>query len=220
MPDFTHIALVLLAALSVAGAERLEDAVQGVPGQDYPIFAEVPDTGFSCDGRINGGYYSDPAAQCQAFHVCSNNIRYSFLCPNGTLFSQLYFVCDWWYNFDCGTAEQLYVLNEQLFTEQEFDGSQLAASLGIVVGGPPQAAGGTVVASGVRGVSSSAGGTVINGNGFGNSQTTVFGGNGNGNGGFINGNGNGGFINGNGNGNGFNGNGVHTGYGAPGNGKK
>ena len=147
----------------------------------------------------------------QAFHVCSNNIRYSFLCPNGTLFSQLYFVCDWWYNFDCGTAEQLYALNEQLFTDQEFDGSQLAASLGIVVGGPPQTVGSTVVASGVRGISSSAGGTVINGNGFGGAQNNIFGGNGNG--------GNGGFVSGNGNG-GFNGNGVHTGYGAPGNGKK
>ena len=152
--------------------------------------------------------------------MCSNNIRYSFLCPNGTLFSQLYFVCDWWYNFDCGTPEQLYVLNEQLFTDQEFDGSQLAASLGIVVGGPPQTVGsGTQVASGVRGISSVAGGTIVNGNGFGGGSTTIFGGNGNGNGG------NGGFINGNGgNGNRFNGNGgnggVHTGYGAPGNGKK
>ena len=146
--------------------------------------------------------------------MCSNNIRYSFLCPNGTLFSQLYFVCDWWYNFDCGTAEQLYQLNEQLFADQQFDGSQLAASLGIVVGGPPQANGGTVVASGIREISSTAGGSVVNGNGFGGAQTTIFGANGNGNGG------NGGFVgNGNGNGNGFNGNGVHTGYGAP-NGKK
>ena len=27
--------------------------------------------------------------------------RYSFLCPNGTLFQQQYFICDWWFNVDC-----------------------------------------------------------------------------------------------------------------------
>ena len=25
----------------------------------------MPDTGFSCDGRVEGGYYSDPGAECQ-----------------------------------------------------------------------------------------------------------------------------------------------------------
>ena len=58
-------------------------------------------------------YYSDPEAECQAFHVCAADGRgglakYSFLCPNGTLFSQEYFICDWWFNFDCAEAENLY----------------------------------------------------------------------------------------------------------------
>ena len=30
----------------------LEDTIPGTPGLDYPILAEVPDTGFSCDGRV------------------------------------------------------------------------------------------------------------------------------------------------------------------------
>ena len=29
-----------------------------VSNQDYPIYAEVPDTSFSCDGRVEGGYYA------------------------------------------------------------------------------------------------------------------------------------------------------------------
>ncbi len=33
----------------------LEKAVPGVPGQDYPIYAEVPETAFSCDGQVEGG---------------------------------------------------------------------------------------------------------------------------------------------------------------------
>ena len=30
----------------------LEEAIPGTPGVDYPILAEVPDTGFSCDGQV------------------------------------------------------------------------------------------------------------------------------------------------------------------------
>ena len=57
----------------------------------------------------------------------------SFLCPNGTMFSQQvptayspdqvlslmfqYFVCDWWYNVDCGAQEQFANLNQLLYQE-------------------------------------------------------------------------------------------------------
>ena len=30
----------------------LEEAIPGTPGVDYPILAEVPETGFSCDGQV------------------------------------------------------------------------------------------------------------------------------------------------------------------------
>ena len=68
-------------------------AVPGTPGQDYPILAEVPETAFSCEGRIEGGYYADVESQCQPFHICANDgsslAKFSFLCPNGTLFNQV-----------------------------------------------------------------------------------------------------------------------------------
>merc|ERR1712106_1281942 len=72
------------------GAGSLEEAIPGVPGDDYPILAEVPETSFLCDGQADGGYYADPEAECQAFHICANDgngglTKYSFLCPNGTL---------------------------------------------------------------------------------------------------------------------------------------
>ena len=102
----------------------LEKAVPGVPGQDYPIYAEVPETGFECDGQVDGGYYADPEAECQVFHICTNDgagglTKYSFLCPNGTVFSQQYFICDWWFNFDCSEAEAFYSLNDALAEERE-----------------------------------------------------------------------------------------------------
>ena len=102
----------------------LEKAVPGIPGEDYPIYAEVPETSFSCDGQVDGGYYGDPQAECQVFHICTNDgqgglSRYSFLCPNGTIFNQEYFICDWWFNFDCSEAEAFYSLNEEIAAERE-----------------------------------------------------------------------------------------------------
>ena len=102
----------------------LEKAIPGVPGEDYPIYAEVPESGFTCDGQVDGGYYADPEAECQAFHICTADgagglAKYSFLCPNGTLFNQNYFICDWWFNFDCSTAEELYSLNDEIAAERD-----------------------------------------------------------------------------------------------------
>ena len=106
-----------------AGGDNLEEVIPGIPGDDYPIFAEVPDTSFFCDGQTDGGYYSDPEAECQAFHICAGDgtgglTKYSFLCPNGTLFNQQYFVCDWWFNVDCSLAKQFYILNDQIAAER------------------------------------------------------------------------------------------------------
>ena len=98
--------------------DALSNSVPGSPGEDYPIYATPPETSFSCDGFIEG-YYADPEAECQAFHICANFgsddlTKYSFLCPNGTLFNQQYFICDWWFNVDCSQVESFYGLNEEV----------------------------------------------------------------------------------------------------------
>jgi len=93
----------------------------GVPGEDFPLLSEVPDTGFQCEDQTVGGYYADDAdeAGCQVFHICQLREsglvqKDSFLCPNGTIFNQQYLVCDWWYNFDCSTAQDFYSVNEEI----------------------------------------------------------------------------------------------------------
>jgi len=96
----------------------LAQNIPGVPGEDYPIFVNPPETSFQCDGKIEG-YYADPESDCQAFHICANDgndglLKYSFLCPNGTLFNQQYFICDWWFNVDCAQAEGFYSLNADI----------------------------------------------------------------------------------------------------------
>ncbi|XP_048513093.1 uncharacterized protein LOC110117352 [Athalia rosae] len=71
------------------------DEIPGRAGTDFPVFAEIPDTGFRCDRQIYPGYYADPGTGCQVFHICQRGGRKdSFLCPNGTIFNQQWLVCD------------------------------------------------------------------------------------------------------------------------------
>ena len=46
-----------LSADDAAAAElaALESNIPGVPGEDYPIFSEVPETAFGCEGQVDGG---------------------------------------------------------------------------------------------------------------------------------------------------------------------
>ncbi len=32
--------------------------------------AAIPETSFTCEDKITGGYYADAEAECQLFHVC------------------------------------------------------------------------------------------------------------------------------------------------------
>ena len=123
------MAVVALVSGPALGQEldpitALAETIPGNPGEDYPIFAFPPDTSFLCSGRVQG-YYADPEADCQAFHVCANLAlddeltKYSLLCPNGTLFNQQYFVCDCWFNVDCAATEQFYSLNDELDTARQ-----------------------------------------------------------------------------------------------------
>merc|ERR1719507_867081 len=52
---------------------------------------------------------------------------------DGTLLNQNYFICDWWFNFDCSTAEDLYSLNDEIAAERE----ALAADAGLAGYGAP-----------------------------------------------------------------------------------
>uniref|UniRef100_A0A8D9F6J1 Chitin-binding type-2 domain-containing protein n=1 Tax=Cacopsylla melanoneura TaxID=428564 RepID=A0A8D9F6J1_9HEMI len=65
----------------------------------------MPLTSFTCQDKIIGGYYADPEADCQMFHVCAKVPEgvqdFRFLCPNNTSFDQENQICDDWFNIDC-----------------------------------------------------------------------------------------------------------------------
>jgi len=88
-----------------------------IPGRadiDYPVLSSVPDTSFSCRSQLTGGYYADVEARCQVFHVCHDYRKSSFLCPNGTLFDQQNFVCNWYFNVNCAKSPQFFSLNANI----------------------------------------------------------------------------------------------------------
>ncbi|XP_020288790.1 uncharacterized protein LOC109857149 [Pseudomyrmex gracilis] len=91
-------------------------ATRGKPHVDYPAYAIIPETNFSCKDQRYKGFFGDPSTGCQVWHYCDlNGGKSSFLCPNGTIFSQIALTCDWWFNVKCETTTQLYVLNERLY---------------------------------------------------------------------------------------------------------
>ncbi|XP_041985041.1 probable cyclin-dependent serine/threonine-protein kinase DDB_G0292550 [Aricia agestis] len=90
-------------------------AVPGEPEKDYPTLSEIPRTSFTCSKK-EPGYYADVETDCQVFRICTLGSTYgfqSFLCPNGTLFNQAVFVCDWWMNVNCKKAPEYFNSNEK-----------------------------------------------------------------------------------------------------------
>jgi len=101
-------------------SQLVMSSVPGLAGTDYPIYSEVPETDFICSQQEFPGIFADVESGCQAFHMCPpSGESSSFLCPNGTIFSQQYFVCDWWYNLDCDAQPNFFNLNQNLYTELE-----------------------------------------------------------------------------------------------------
>ncbi|KAK9502222.1 hypothetical protein O3M35_011030 [Rhynocoris fuscipes] len=116
----TYAAIKRRSPITVRSGTTKEDQdlskVPGVPGVDYPLFKSVPPTSFHC-GHVPyaPGMYANVETGCQAYHVCHDGREgeqgAAFLCPNGTLFNQKEFACDWWYNVNCAEAPSLYELN-------------------------------------------------------------------------------------------------------------
>ncbi|KAK7602639.1 hypothetical protein V9T40_006613 [Parthenolecanium corni] len=104
--------------LSPSVREYLElgKSIPGRPGTDYPVLSVVPYTDFYCEDQPYPGFFADMETRCQAWHYCDIDGRQaSFLCPNGTQFSQAVFICDWWFNVKCELSPKLYAINARLY---------------------------------------------------------------------------------------------------------
>ncbi|XP_077298983.1 U-scoloptoxin(01)-Cw1a-like [Arctopsyche grandis] len=113
-----YFVLILVTVLIVRNNVSAQDEqIEDVP---YPTYNEVPrGLAFQCSDKIPG-YYADPETRCQVWHWClPNGQKFSFLCPNGTVFNQQVRVCDWFYNVNCQEATSLYSINSDLYKDQE-----------------------------------------------------------------------------------------------------
>ncbi|XP_039948687.1 uncharacterized protein LOC120766964 [Bactrocera tryoni] len=114
--DLNAAAPDLSSVLSPVVPNKHPGPSTGRAGIDYPNYADIPQTNFNCAEQRYKGFFGDPETNCQVWHYCDlNGGKASFLCPNGTIFSQIALTCDWWFNVKCSTTAQLYVLNERLY---------------------------------------------------------------------------------------------------------
>ncbi|XP_076335325.1 uncharacterized protein LOC143238725 [Tachypleus tridentatus] len=93
--------------------------IQADKHREYPKLNTIPITNFTCLAKLPG-YYADPhpSSGCQVYHMCNTKRKkYSYLCPNHTLFNQAQLICDHWYNVNCTLAEDNYKVNDNLFAE-------------------------------------------------------------------------------------------------------
>lgn len=94
--------------------------------KDFPDFYRILFT----------GYYADVETRCQVFRVCANTddsgSGFAFLCPNGTLFNQKYFVCDWYMNVRCEESEDYYSKNEEQGKNTADFGKMMGAVMSMV----------------------------------------------------------------------------------------
>lgn len=82
------------------GEQDESEAALGLPADSSSIRENIVDE-FTCDARPYG-YYADVANECQIFHICypvtyadgeEEMFKWSFICPNGTIFDQSSLVC-------------------------------------------------------------------------------------------------------------------------------
>ncbi|GLV39603.1 uncharacterized protein CBL_08331 [Carabus blaptoides fortunei] len=97
--------------------ERKPLLTMNLPANWTNIREEVADT-FTCDGK-SYGYYADVDNDCQVFHVClpvdGRNLtyRWSFICPEETIFNQESFTCARLEDaVSCEEAPNFYKLND------------------------------------------------------------------------------------------------------------
>lgn len=102
----------------------------------YDLFFIYNNSYLSFSFLFSTGYYADVEARCQVFRVCANTddsgSGFAFLCPNGTLFNQKFFVCDWYMNVRCEESENYYGKNEELGKTTADFGKMMGAVMSMV----------------------------------------------------------------------------------------
>ncbi|XP_052898035.1 probable serine/threonine-protein kinase kinX [Anopheles moucheti] len=115
MMRIVPLAAVLLFVAALANARILPSRSKQVKVYSYVLPAgaeEIRDDinhSFACANRTDG-FYVDMDNDCQIFHRCQDNARFSFICAERTVFSQMYQTCvhDGQLGYPCEESAQYY----------------------------------------------------------------------------------------------------------------
>jgi len=115
----THTSIITTAVLSLVHLTTAQIRPPNLSPDN------LPDTAFTCEDKVTGGYYADVEADCQLFHVCVQVSEYEFqdfhfLCPNDTVFDQQHLVCTNWFEVDCH-AQLAFFTNDFGIKRNNFD---------------------------------------------------------------------------------------------------
>ncbi|XP_050732655.1 histone acetyltransferase KAT6A-like [Eriocheir sinensis] len=77
------------------------------------------DSKFACYERKNG-YYADEELECEVFHYCQDNVKHSWLCPEGASFHQVHLICmPRSAENICARSSKFHFVNDFLYKELE-----------------------------------------------------------------------------------------------------
>uniref|UniRef100_A0A182WKH0 Chitin-binding type-2 domain-containing protein n=1 Tax=Anopheles minimus TaxID=112268 RepID=A0A182WKH0_9DIPT len=115
MVRIVPLAAVLLILAALANARILPNRSKQVKVYSYVLPAgaeEIRDDinhSFACGNRTDG-FYVDIDNDCQIFHRCQDHARFSFICAERTVFSQMYQTCvhDGQLGYPCEESAQYY----------------------------------------------------------------------------------------------------------------
>ncbi|XP_028169030.1 putative uncharacterized protein DDB_G0271606 [Ostrinia furnacalis] len=72
-------------------------------------------TKFDCVSKQNG-YYADPELNCEVFHYCADNVKHSWICPEGFTFHQVHLICmPPTHDSICQKSAKYHFVNEYLY---------------------------------------------------------------------------------------------------------
>ncbi|ERL88910.1 U-scoloptoxin(01)-Cw1a [Dendroctonus ponderosae] len=140
-----HVFPVLFCAVLCAPSLRIipdnlrPPQLLTLPSNATSIRNDISDS-FSCEGR-SYGYYADVENDCQLFHVClpmkyqdgrTQMFRWSFICPEETVFNQELFTCTRSDEsiIDCAESPRFYDLNRN-FGSAEVEATGTESSSGL-----------------------------------------------------------------------------------------
>ncbi|CAH0689901.1 unnamed protein product [Chilo suppressalis] len=73
--------------------EELEEQLDEEEREEPDRLAQLlQQSKFDC-GAKQSGYYADQELNCEVFHYCQDNVKHSWICPDGFTFHQVHLIC-------------------------------------------------------------------------------------------------------------------------------